>query len=972
MSSQLSVENNESGTADTDERVLFSEVVTVLNELGHYNRLTNTYQLNTRDHNSCLRELIRFLRNDQNNFLVRRQMGISNIVDNDLLPIVEQHTVTGDCKITETGKSIVDKVIRLLVDLTNPTILHYKDQQIPRDDKYEMQIYMELQSLLGNYKLAFAIHKRFWIILSKHLTRILELDNETRQLEDDLMLERIIVLIRNVLHIPVMASNDNIDEDTNSHDRIIEQISSSGILDIIQYMSSSEDHIQYIFHIIEIIQLMFREQDAEFLAKSVESDRSQNQGSAESNRSYFLSSSRSQYEQEIDRAEFNDARNRDRQQYLQIMSKIKADDYTRFNGSAFVVKNLKSISDRDMICHRAFSNPEKALDLNKNKLTQRRARNRQPMTENVGNNDSMGIKRIHRTNRHLRSILYEFCVKFLSESYNNVMLEVRSNLIRGHAQEHDETYYLWVVQFFMEFSRCRPNASAEDKYKQVYQTISISTFHYLQTLVDNYLEHLSQKRIFKNELTHWSKRLHLVLRTYRELLYTLSSLERLNYPEASKMCHRIKTDLFTEPEYRELLLQLLQSYHEEQMSKAFLRDLIETNHIFLKMLDYHAKISYNFKVKVKKRKIKKRKANKKSSGEESSKPDDEIISPEDVWIDIMEDVADALNSDTVAESINDDEELKHLFDPLTEKSTDEQKLDIMRTIKKLLMKKDCKRGVGLFRQARAVYSSIDESNVFGDVDISVEDELIALNGILMTEFPPEEIPEEDKDEEEVEDEENDIQDNSASVQEKNFCLDDTIRRYANPNVIRSYRILLKYYKTNNTATNHAIVRMLYRIAVNLKMIPMFYNLAYFVIFEQILEDPNLQKSTSQKKPNSVIEELASFAHYVLYNFFKLLAKYPKISAEICFAANSRDSYAMEYGFEEEYVKQSMKVKKANGWSEEQELELEVLYKEYKDKVTKENDIVDLIQQNLIDDTKTRRQIIIQLKRMVGFFCLFVS
>ena len=164
------------------DQVLSSQVVAVLSELGHYNRITNTYQLNNHDASACLRDLIRFLRNDGTNFLVRRQMGMSNIVNNDLLPIVEQHTVNMETGlINETDKSVMDKVIRLLVDLTNPTMLHYKNKQAPKEDKHEAQIYMELQELLYRYKVSFAIHKRFWIVLSKHLTRILALEEADKE-----------------------------------------------------------------------------------------------------------------------------------------------------------------------------------------------------------------------------------------------------------------------------------------------------------------------------------------------------------------------------------------------------------------------------------------------------------------------------------------------------------------------------------------------------------------------------------------------------------------------------------------------------------------------------------------------------------------------------------------------------------------------------------------------------------------------
>lgn len=389
-----------------------------------------------------------------------------------------------------------------------------------------------------------------------------------------------------------------IDDDVTVQDRIIEQLHQSSILDILQYMIQAEEHRDFCFHLVEIIYLMLREQNAEFLAKSVDGDPLASKHLDSSIREQLLASSgRSQFEREYDRREIDEIRERDRQMTAEVMTLAKAKMGTsRLARPTYVVKNMKSISEHDIICHQPFMNPEVEIDFNKNKSAKIRPRNHRPMQENMDNSDALGVQRIHRSNRKLRLILHGFCDNFLSECYNEFMLTLRSNLSRGSAQDNDETYYLWAMQFFMEFNRYRPKASAEDRYRQVYQTLATSTFHYLQTLVDNYLDHLAQKKLFKLELGDWAKRLHCALRSYREMLFSLSAIERLNLPEASKMCHRIKQDIFTEPDYRELLLKLLHAYNEERMSKAYLRDLIETNHIFLKMLEYHAKISYNFKV----------------------------------------------------------------------------------------------------------------------------------------------------------------------------------------------------------------------------------------------------------------------------------------------------------------------------------------------------------------------------------------
>ena len=279
--------------------------------------------------------------------------------------------------------------------------------------------------------------------------------------------------------------------------------------------------------------------------------------------------------------------------------------------------------------------------------------------------------------------------------------------------------------------------------------MATTTFHYLQTLVDDYLDHLARKKLFKLELSDWSKRLHCALRSYRELLLSLATLPS-NLPEASKVAHRIKQDIFVEPEYREMLLRLLQAYDEERMSKAYLRDLIETNHVFLKMLDYHAKISFHFKIKVKKRKQtnKKNKTNKmyekKIDYQEKKESinNDQMINPDELWIDMIGEVSNLLHSsdhliisDSSSEIAQYDD-LRKLFDPLNgDVSLDDQKLAVMRKICQLLRKREMQAAVRLFREARHALAGLDMENVFGEIGITPDDELLALNEIMMTDFP---------------------------------------------------------------------------------------------------------------------------------------------------------------------------------------------------------------------------------------------
>lgn len=62
-------------------------------------------------------------------------------------------------------------------------------------------------------------------------------------------------------------------------------------------------------------------------------------------------------------------------------------------------------------------------------------------------------------------------------------------------------------------------------------------------------------------------------------------------------------------------------------------------------------------------------------------------------------------------------------------------------------------------------------------------------------------------------------------------------RLANPGIVQPYCWLLLFYEENNPKTNHYIVKMLHRIAVDLKMYPMLFQLSLFVVFNKILNSP---------------------------------------------------------------------------------------------------------------------------------------
>lgn len=89
----------------------------------------------------------------------------------------------------------------------------------------------------------------------------------------------------------------------------------------------------------------------------------------------------------------------------------------------------------------------------------------------------------------------------------------------------------------------------------------------------------------KKKLRLWSKRLHLALLAYRELFHTLCVMDKSPDGTVKDSAKVIKSNIFYVPEYREFVLALLVNYNELKMSDVYLKDLMETQHIFLKMLE---------------------------------------------------------------------------------------------------------------------------------------------------------------------------------------------------------------------------------------------------------------------------------------------------------------------------------------------------------------------------------------------------
>ena len=588
---------------------------------------------------------------------------------------------------------------------------------------------------------------------------------------------------------------------------------------------------------------------------------------------------------------------------------------------------MKSISDRDIIAHKPVTDVA-TIDFDHNKRRKKIPKNRTPLQD---------ASCTRRSTLALRLFLQEFCVEFLNGAYNNIMNIVKDNLDRSKTQEHDESYYMWAIKFFMEFNRHH-----EFKLELVTETLSIETVHYIQTNIQNYHDMMTTE---KKKIPLWSRRMHNGLRAYHELLMTLAVMDKSDDSSVRNSSLALKSKMFYVVEYRELPLILLLNYDQIKMSKGYLKDLVEMSHIFLKLLEGMCMKTRHLMVQQPKK--------NKSTKKKKARPNKEsIVSPtteqlEELWTTATDELSVVMQGSAA--------ELPTVvpYDSLSELSEDQQKEVSMRKIHAHLRKKEFPEAVSLFRASRELWP---EGDIFGPQEGDISEELGCFREIFMADLNPIEEPQGPVSEPEEDDENELVQEmeqSRAHISEKELDFPAFIRRFAHVKVIQAYTLLLKNYLTNSPLTNRCLIKLFHRIAWDCKMPAIFFQSSILIILYQTMTDPT-------RKSNEIIGEIDKFAKYIVRQLFKVAETNPKVFIEILFWKTQREALEVECGYDAPADSKALK----NVWTEEEEDEIIRLYEEFKDHQhdpEDSRDIADVIVQNLIRQDRTRRIVIMKLK-----------
>ncbi|KAF0730149.1 protein timeless, partial [Aphis craccivora] len=602
------------------------------------------------------------------------------------------------------------------------------------------------------------------------------------------------------------------------------------------------------------------------------------------------------------------------------LKKYSGSRHSKFGGR-FVVSGMKSIGENEMVVSSMTSNINKAFDRYKKPL--KTPRNRLPLGD-------VGVER--KSAFSVRLFLKEFCVEFLYGAYNMLMKHVREILVRSKGQPNDESYYFWAIQFFMEFNR-----NYRFEIKLVSETMALNIFHFVQERIEESREKLITD---KKKIPIWSKRMHLGLKAYKELMETLLVMYQSKNPTLESSARTILTNLFYMVEYRDLLLGLLNLYDEVKFSRMYLKDVIETNHIFMKLLEHLGKKQRNLIVQCKSRK----KTYKKSKTATQVTPENN----DSMWNNFSPNLKEIIQ---MHEQVNAIE--ARPYDPISEVPMEDQKVETMQRIQMHLRNKRLKESVQLLRASREVWP---EDGYFGKPGLNSDDELDILKQIFFADLGTltgynENIKESNNlngtkninvgDEEEDSEEES----NNIRTEETNFEFLDFVKKFAKPKILQSCCQLLKEFDTNSTYTNHAIVKLLHRITYDCKYSALMFQASVFRVFQKIF---------SSKNPDH--KELKHFAIFIMRKFTEVAKKNKKVFVELLFWKDLKVAYEIEEGYDAD-----QKIKTTN-WNEEEEDEVHRLHQEYVQDMPDEDEVA-WICNNLIRQDRSKISIIKKLKQL---------
>uniref|UniRef100_A0A5S6QRS4 Timeless N-terminal domain-containing protein n=1 Tax=Trichuris muris TaxID=70415 RepID=A0A5S6QRS4_TRIMR len=807
------------------------------------------------DCHETLKDIIYFLRHDDVDHTARKFIGACNIVGNDLVPIVVSYPDDVD---------LFDSAMKLLVNLTQPVdiLMEHTDRRVISTNAETAT----LLSCLQQSQSAFA-NEQFFAVLTAKLKPLVAMKWHERREEHVVLMQRILALSKQVLSIPPATVCHLLVSSSSTADRIIVAMEMSKFLDVLLDIAKSRSNRDFHFTCLEIVRALVNSQKADVLARS--------------------SVEQEQKWQEERRLLLKDKLENDMREMEMERRKIAA--RTQRFPSIYAIRGKKAIGGVN-----------DAISLKPKATVGQLSQDHLKKPKKFGKKQAGATTEAPRLSPlSVRLALRNFCSSLLRSGFSRLIATCYQMIARGESRNRWATEcYMWAAAFFLKFSRYY-------SLRQCNLSIftSVGAVHFVQQELQSCVELTASD---KENASQWGRRAQMSLQAYCEQLKALWFISQGSDPDASAAASETLGVIFRVVEYRELLITLLKNYNPAHLSKSYLKDLIEGTHFYLEILEFFCKLHGGSMIV--QRKVRQHHRRRKPRNTNGPLPED-IPTPgaadaprsrDDQWPILEEELKQALSDPS---SLPDNVVPVDFAADYQHGEETAAKVKIQET----LLQGKVTEAISLLRACRDLWPD--------DEIFSCEDEALSMKTIFFDRYPGGEAPgpsdvtadgldvgvqgtekvaEQDADFE-LDEADNDDQnhvdnDIRSSIREVSLQADDIIQRYANPLFVQWYVWLLKDFDKNTARLNHCLVRMLRRIAFELRLAPMLYQAGLFRI---------LQRCGAGRQSRSFRErhkELVAFGEQLLTSFFELLPRSPKLPAEILFWKSAREAFELEHGY----------------------------------------------------------------------------
>uniref|UniRef100_A0A1I8GP92 TIMELESS domain-containing protein n=1 Tax=Macrostomum lignano TaxID=282301 RepID=A0A1I8GP92_9PLAT len=280
--------------------------------------------------------------------------------------------------------------------------------------------------------------------------------------------------------------------------------------------------------------------------------------------------------------------------------------------------------------------------------------------------------------------LRDLCEALLARAFNPLMRRARQHLDSPSSQVGDETFYLWSVKFFFAYARHRPGGSRRPALHHLTAAFSLDSFGFVHRQIMTCAESANLERGANQAI--WSRRLLLALSAYNQMFLVLSAAIALPSNSANKNgpadyetdpdwlaqveeSRALAREVLYLPEYRDAYPELLRSIQDRWAGLDLYREVLEGGFAMMRLMDRWARDGNLSRAKARRRR--RQQGNKLASKRKAAKQQQQqaTVLTEEQRDDLWNSFGDALSQlvsappEGVEAEVNE-AGLPRLFDPL--------------------------------------------------------------------------------------------------------------------------------------------------------------------------------------------------------------------------------------------------------------------------------------------------------------------